>query len=57
MPIHKGGKKGSRKYGRNMSKCKQYRDQGRRESNKGRDLLKHLKAHPNDKVAMKALAA
>lgn len=54
MPMHKGGKK-ARKLGRNMAKCKLYRDRGRRELNKERDLLKHIARFPLDLNAPKAL--
>lgn len=33
MPMHKGGKKGNRKYGRDKVKGEKYRAQGRREKN------------------------
>jgi hypothetical protein len=39
----KGGKKGSRKYGRNRVKCEQYRRLGRRERNKARRIHKDQK--------------
>lgn len=32
------GKSGTRKYGRNLVKCKRYRDRGQREKNKARRL-------------------
>jgi hypothetical protein len=57
MPLHKGGKRGSRKYTRNIGECKQYRLLGTREKNKTRKLKKHLKKHPDDRCAKIALAA
>ncbi len=36
MPIHKGGKKGTKKYGRAKVKCARYRSEGRPEKNKTR---------------------
>lgn len=39
------------KKGRNTRKCTRYRDLNVRLTNKKRKLSKHLKKHPNDKVA------
>jgi len=43
----KGGKKG-RKIGRNKNFCDMYKLQGRREKNKKKRKIRHLKRHPND---------
>lgn len=55
MPTHKGGKKGSKKYGRNEAKCKVYKQAGRREKNKLCKLRKHIIKQPNDQVAIISL--
>ncbi len=44
---HKGGKK-NRKWGRNKKFCERYRIEGRRERNKARKAIRHLKNHPLD---------
>lgn len=49
-----GGKKG-RKIGRNKETCKAYRSAQRRERNKLRIMLKHLKLHPEDGPALEAV--
>ena len=46
----KGGKKGA-KIGRNKAGCLKYRTEGRREKNKARRAVRHIKAHPNDRLA------
>lgn len=33
MPAHKGGKKGTHKYGGKIKKCQKYAAEGRREKN------------------------
>jgi len=38
-----------------MAACTKYRGRGRREWNKRRDLVAHLKRHPGDTVAQAAL--
>ena len=54
MPVHKGGKKNA-KLGRNEKKCKRYATNLRRETNKRRKLIKHLRWQPNDTVAQTSL--
>jgi len=49
----KGG--GAGKYGRNKKSCERYMKLHMREKHKVRDLKKHIKNHPNDLVAPKAL--
>ena len=39
----RGGKSGTRKYGRNKAKCERYRREGRREKNKARRKAKEAK--------------
>lgn len=51
---NKGG--GARKYGRNTLRCESYRKANRVAKNKARRMLRHLKAHPDDASAAKALA-
>ncbi len=46
----RGGKKGA-KIGRNRAVCLKYRAEGRREKNKARRAARHIKAHPNDRLA------
>lgn len=43
--------------GSNKAKCQIYRDRGMRERNRALKLKKHLRVHPNDKVAKIALKA
>ncbi len=45
---HKG-----RKVGRNIKKCQVYLITGRREINKERKAIRHLRKHPNDLQAMR----
>lgn len=47
--------KGSRK-GKNATKCKTYKTEGRRERNKLRNLLKHSRKHSHDKMALATIA-
>lgn len=47
--------KGSRK-GKNADKCKAYKNEGRRERNKLRKLLKHSRRHGQDKMALATIA-
>lgn len=54
MPQHRGGKK-NRKHGRNQKWCDRYRATGQREKNKAKRLIKHLKVHPSDRVALHTL--
>lgn len=51
------GKGGRKKFGRGLrSPSRQrYVATGRREINRDRKLKKHIKNHPNDKVAIKSL--
>ena len=51
------GKSGQRKHGRLLRKPahKRYNTEVRWLKNKIRDLKKHIKSHPNDKIAIKAL--
>ena len=44
-----------KKQGRNTKYCDQYRKEGRRERNKRRKLMRHLKRFPNDRTAQSAL--
>jgi len=37
---HGKSRNGTKKYGRNLAKCKKYRDRGRREKNKARRMAK-----------------
>lgn len=46
-----GGK--ASKKGRNKKFCEVYRLEGRREKNKKKKLLRHIKKHPNDTVTQK----
>lgn len=48
------GKKG-RKVGRNKERCKAYRTSQRREFNKARRLIKHLRVHRNNESGWAAL--
>lgn len=50
----RGGKK-NRKHGRNKKFCERYFKEGRRESNKGRKLIRHIKKFPNDQEAVRVL--
>jgi hypothetical protein len=50
----KKGKK-NRKHGRNKKVCEQYRREGRQEKNRKRRIRRHLKRHPDDRVALRAL--
>ncbi len=50
MGKAKGSKTG-RKIGRNATKCATYRAKGRRELNRTRRLLHHVKNYPADLVA------
>jgi hypothetical protein len=43
----KGSKK-NRKYGRNKKQCEVYRNENKREKNKVKRLLRHLKKYPSD---------
>jgi len=43
------GKKGGRKIGRNLAKCKRYRDENRREKNKRRRALRLKKKYAKNK--------
>lgn len=52
----KKGKK-NRKHGRNKTFCEQYARENRREKNKRKTLIRHVKDFPNDFVAAKALKA
>lgn len=45
---HKQGKGGKRKVGRNLDKCKRYRDGGRREKNKARRLAQRVKKYEHN---------
>lgn len=51
------GKKGAKKIGRNMRKptCARYTREFRWVKNKLRDLKKHLKRHPRDLCAKRAI--
>jgi hypothetical protein len=51
---HKGGKK-NRKHGRNKKWCERYRAENRRAKNKAKRLARHLKHHPNDRQAARAV--
>lgn len=46
---------GLRKIGRNKDWCKAYRSRGQRLKNKVVKIRRHLKKHPNDRIAYKAL--
>ena len=46
---------GSRKTGRNQQFCANYKTVGRREVNKRRKIERHLKSHPSDRQAKRAL--
>jgi len=52
----KKGKK-NRKHGRNAVYCTRYRNEGRGLRNKKRKIRRHIKRHPGDASAVKALAA
>ena len=54
MAAHNKGKK-NRKIGRNAVKCMRYMIEGRREKNRARKILRHLKSHPNDRAAETSL--
>ena len=45
----------SRKHGRNSSSCKVYAMIGTREKNKKKKLMRHMKTHPGDLQAKRAL--
>lgn len=47
--------KKSRKHGRDKLRCAAYRTAQRREFNKARRLIKHMRKHPNTKGAAEAL--
>jgi hypothetical protein len=47
-------KKKNRKHGRNAQFCTFYRNSGRRDRNKLVKLLRRLRHHPNDLVAVQA---
>jgi hypothetical protein len=49
--ARKTGKK-NRKWNRNKLFCQAYRNENRREKNKARKLLRHLRKHSNDNVAV-----
>jgi len=51
------GKKGGKKFGRNLRKpsCARYRNEMRWIKNKVKKLAKHIKNHPADLVAIKAM--
>ena len=53
------GGSGSKKYGRNLRKptCKRYTHEMRWIKNKARKLVKHIKKHPKDLVALNAYQA
>ncbi len=51
-----GKGKGSKKIGRKVPWCKNYRLQGKREKNKAKKVAKHVKKYPNDVQAAKVLA-
>ena len=46
QPRKKGKK--NRKHGRNRKFCERYRAENRRERNKRKKQIRHLKKHPND---------
>ena len=50
MAHHAKSHKG-RKIGRYLKKCERYKLSHRREKNKIKKILKHLKRHPNNKSA------
>jgi ribosomal protein S15P/S13E len=50
------GKSGTRKYGRNATKCQIYRSQKKREKSHIRRINKHLRRHPKDKQSKRALS-
>ena len=45
----------NKKKGRNKNKCSRYKDFNVRLTNKRRKVAKHLKKHPNDKVAVNSI--
>lgn len=49
------GSKACRKFGRNATKCKRYKDRGMRFENKVRKLKKHVRRFGNDKLAANRL--
>lgn len=55
MSRKQNAKSGSRKAGRNTSKCNTYKLRGTRESNKRRGLSIHLRSNKNDLDAKKCL--
>ena len=57
MANQQTGRKKGRKVGRSRVKCAAYRSSRRREINKARKIRKHIKNHPNDLIAVAALAA
>jgi hypothetical protein len=40
MPVHRGGKKGTKKYGRNKEKCKRYAERGTLRKRKVKRLMR-----------------
>lgn len=40
MPVHKGGKKGTKKYGRNKVKCQRYKDRRTLRKHKVRNMMR-----------------
>ena len=50
----RGGKSGTRKYGRNKAKCERYRREGRREKNKARRKTKEAKRQSKFNVRREA---
>lgn len=55
MRSRKKGKSGTRKYGRNLNSCAEYLREHRREKNKIRKIIRHLKAHPHDEASQKVV--
>jgi hypothetical protein len=53
--MAEGGKKSSRKVGRNRAHCLAYRTNQIREFNKSRRLIKYLKRNPRDVQAFNSL--
>ena len=51
----KRGSGGRRKIGRMKAKCERYRLAHKREKNKIRKILKHLRKHPNNLQAKKRI--
>ena len=46
---------GAQKIGKSKKKCERYKNQGKREKNKVRKVLRHLKNHPEDQCAHDAV--